>query len=187
MPTFPTSISPCSPGVLSGRLARLPLQAVGGSLLMALSAHIAVPFWPVPLTLQTLAVLGLGAAFGPAGATTAIVAWIAEGLLGLPVFAAGTGPAALLGPTGGYIVGCLPAAVIAGLVIHPRLQGQLLKSVAALAAADVVILAFGVGWLAHLIGWEKAVAGGLLPFTFGELLKIGLTASAAQLLAGRGA
>ena len=149
---------------------------------MAVAAHVAVPFWPVPLTLQTLAMFGLGAAFGPAVAAAAILAWILEGVAGLPVFAGGVGPAVLLGPTGGYIIGFGPAALIAGLAIRRDPRGAFFKTAAAFAAADAIVFLFGVAWLAVLIGWEGAVTGGLLPFILGEAIKIALAAFGTTLL-----
>jgi biotin transport system substrate-specific component len=179
--TSPTSLSlrPSSSGVL-----RALVQVIGGSLVMALAAHVAVPFWPVPLTLQTLAMLGLGAALGPAVGGAAILAWILDGLAGLPVFAAGAGPAVLLGPTGGYVVGFLPAVMLAGLAARRGWLARPITAVLAFVAADAVVFAFGVGWLATLVGFDRAIAGGFTPFLLGEILKIGL-AAAGTVLVGR--
>lgn len=184
MPTSPISLT--AQHVRSSRRPlRLPLQMVGGSLVMALAAHVAVPFWPVPLTLQSLALLGIGAAFGPLAAAGAVLAWIVEGVIGLPVFAGGVGAGVLLGPTGGYIEGCLPAALLAGLAARPAWRGAALKTVAAFFMAEIVLFACGVSWLAHLIGVDRAVAGGLTPFLLGEALKIGLVTAGALALARR--
>jgi len=150
------------------------LAAPAGSVLMALAAHVAVPFWPVPLTLQSLVALGLGAALGPVAAASAICAWIVAGLVGLPVFAAGAGPAVLLGPTGGYILGFLPAVMIAGFAARRGWFAAAWTAALAFAAADVVLFAAGVAWLAVLVGWRKAIADGLTPFLLGEAIKIGL-------------
>jgi biotin transport system substrate-specific component len=168
------------------RAARLAAAAIGGSLLIAVAAHLKVPFWPVPLTLQTLAVLGLGAALGSFAAAAAVLAWIIEGVAGLPVFAAGTGPAMLLGPTAGYILGFLPAALIAGLVARRGRRVAPLKALTAFLAADAIVFAAGVAWLATFVGWDRAIAGGLTPFLLGEALKIGLLTAGTALL-GRSA
>ena len=184
MPTSPLSLT-ARHAPSARRPLHLPLQILGGSLVMALAAHAAVPFWPVPLTLQTLALLGLGAAFGPVAAAGAILAWIVEGVIGLPVFAAGAGAGVLLGPTGGYILGYLPAVLLAGLAARPGWRGAPLKIVAAFLAAEVVLFACGVGWLAHLVGWQRAVAGGLTPFLLGEALKIALATAGALALTRR--
>ena len=160
-------------------------KVIGGSLLLAIAAHVAVPFWPVPLTLQTFAVLGLGAAFGPAVGAAAVLAWICQGLAGLPVFAAGAGPAVLLGPTGGYILGFVPAAMLAGLAARRGWLGTPVKSALSFLAADAVLFAVGVAWLAVLVGPERAVAGGLVPFVLGEVLKVSLLTAGAQVLTRR--
>ena len=164
---------------------QIAAKVIGGSLLVAIAAHVAVPFWPVPLTLQTLAVLGLGAAFGPVVGAAAVLAWITEGLAGLPVFAAGAGPAVLLGPTGGYIVGFLPAAALAGFAARRGWLGTPVRAALSFLAADAVLFAVGVAWLAVLVGWDRAIAGGFTPFLLGEALKVGLLTASAALLHGR--
>lgn len=128
----------------------------------------------MPLTLQSLAVLGLGVVLGPAAAVAAVLAWIVEGAIGLPVFAAGGGPAILAGPTGGYILGFLPAAVIAGVAARRSWLAKPGMAIFAFLAADAALFAAGVAWLAVLFGWRTAIAGGLTPFLLGEALKIGI-------------
>lgn len=157
--------------------------ALGGSALLALSAHVALPFWPVPLTLQTLAVLLIGTVAGPRLGLACVLAYLAEGLAGLPVFAAGAGPAVLLGPTGGYLLGYLPAVALAGLAAG-RGRGSALRTVLIFCAADAVVFAFGLARLAALVGGSKAVEFGLAPFLPGESLKIAL--ATALFAAGRG-
>lgn len=163
-------------------LLRAVALSLAGSVLLAISAHLKVPFWPVPMTLQTLVVLLMGAFAGPMVALGAVLAYLAEGLVGLPVFAQGGGLGALFGPTLGYIAGFLPAVLIAAQAGR-RTPGALgvLRSALILTAADAVIMAFGVAWLTFLIGFEKAVMAGLLPFLIGEALKIALTTAAVQL------
>ena len=168
----------------SSQALRTLACVVGGSAILAVAAHVAVPFWPVPITLQTLAVLGLGALLGPSVAVGTVVAYLLEGLCGLPVFAHGSGFAVLAGPTGGYLLGYVPAAFFAGLAAR---RGWLAKPMSALAAfllADAVIFVVGVAWLAALFGWEKAVAVGLTPFLIGEALKLALLTAATQLRRG---
>ena len=151
---------------------------------MAVAAHVAVPFWPVPLTLQTLALMLLGAFAGPAVAVAALLVYVAEGLAGLPVFAHGSGPAVLVGPTGGYLIGYVLAAAIP--VYAARMKRGITGALAAGAvflAADAVIFFCGVAWLSTLVGVEKAVAGGLVPFLAGEALKIAIATAAVQLRA----
>jgi biotin transport system substrate-specific component len=155
-----------------------------GSLLLAVSAHVAVPFWPVPITLQTLAVLLIGAALGPRLAAATVVAYIGEGLLGLPVFSQGGGVAALVGPTGGYIAGFLPAAVLVGLAARRGWLTVVWRAAAIFVLADAVVFAFGLSWLSLAIGPSKAIAAGLTPFLLGEVIKIGLAMALVQLWQG---
>ena len=96
------------------RLAIQVLAVLAGSMLLALSARVTVPFWPVPMTMQVLAVFVIGAAYGRKLALATLLAYLAEGAIGLPVFAGGAGLAYMAGPTGGYLVGFAVAAVIAG-------------------------------------------------------------------------
>lgn len=155
-------------------LARGVLLAIAGSALLALSAKVQVPFWPVPMTMQTFVVLVLGATYGArlAGATVAL--YLAEGALGLPVFATGSGLAYMAGPTGGYLLGFLAAALIAGFLAERGFDRRWPTALAAFLIADAALLALGVGWLSALIGWEKALTAGLLPFLPAEALKIAL-------------
>lgn len=164
--------------------ATLPLKvaAVGlGTVLLALAAHITVPFWPVPMTLQTLVVLVIGAVAGPWLAVATVVAYIAEGLAGLPVFTRVGGIDVLLGPTGGYIVGFIAAAALAGLAARRGWLRSLSGAAGSFVLADAVLFAFGVAWLAVGIGWDKALAAGLVPFFAGEALKIALAVAITRL------
>lgn len=165
--------------VLSPRLERAPVwqkvvSVLLGTLVLAVAAHVAVPFWPVPMTLQTLAILLIGVVAGPLLAAATVVAYVAEGLTGLPVFSHGTGLAALAGPTGGYIVGFLPAAVLVGFGAQRGWLRGLAGALSVFAAADALVFACGLAWLAPAIGFDKAVTVGLVPFLLGEVLKIAL-------------
>ncbi|WP_131194975.1 biotin transporter BioY [Lichenihabitans psoromatis] len=166
-----------------GALRALASIAIGSALL-ALAAHVAVPFWPVPITLQTLVVLGLGMVLGPSLGVATVLAYLLEGLAGLPVFAHGAGLATLLGPTGGYLIGYVAAAGVAGLAARRGWLTTPVSTLAALAAADAIVFAIGVPWLAALIGWDRAIAVGLVPFLLGEALKLALLTAAAQLWFG---
>ncbi|HLH48198.1 MAG TPA: biotin transporter BioY, partial [Roseiarcus sp.] len=129
-------------------------------------------FYPVPMTLQTLVVLILGAAFGArlAGATVAL--YLAEGLIGLPVFAGAlAGPAYMAGPTGGYLVGFLVAAVAIGFFAERGWDRSGPRLLVAMALGHALIFAFGFVWLAGLIGAEKAWALGVAPFFAATLVK----------------
>ncbi len=146
----------------------LAAQTLLLSAIIAASAHISVPFWPVPMTLQTGAVLAIGACCGWRLGLAAMVAYLVEGLLGLPVFASGAGPAVLIGPTAGYLVGMLVAVGIVGLArtASERAWAMLLGTVA--------IYTLGAGWLGHLIGVDKAITLGVVPFLLGDAVKAAL-------------
>jgi biotin transport system substrate-specific component len=150
------------------------LLVVAGTLLLALSAKVQVPFWPVPMTMQTFVVLLIGASCGArlAGATLAL--YLAEGAVGLPVFAAGSGLAYMAGPTGGYLAGFLVAALVVGWLADRGFGRTISTTLAAFLIGEVIIFALGVGWLATLIGPEKAIAAGLVPFLPAEALKVAL-------------
>lgn len=153
------------------------LLVLAGVALLTLSAKIQVPFWPVPVTLQTLAVPVIAAAFGARLGTATVLAYLATGLV-LPVFAsAGFGPAYFAGPTAGYLVGYPIAAWIVGTVSE-RVGNRVLPLFAAMLAGDVVVFALGFGWLAFFIqSVEKAWLGGVAPFLLADLVKIALAAA----------
>jgi hypothetical protein len=111
----PTLAATLWPQQAASRIARFAALAIGGALALAMSAKAQVPFYPVPMTLQTLVVLAIGAAFGARLAAATVLLYLAEGVLGLQVFAgASAGPAYMAGPTGGYLVGFLVAAALVG-------------------------------------------------------------------------
>ena len=126
--TLPPTMKPAS-ALLSGATL-----AVLGTLVLAVSAKVQVPFYPVPMTLQTLAVLTLGALFGARLAAATLTLYLAEGLVGLPVFAgAVAGPAYMVGPTGGYLLGFLLAAALVGGLAERGWMRNWLLAVAAMA------------------------------------------------------
>jgi biotin transport system substrate-specific component len=185
--TFPTFASLVWPlGDQSGIAAvRAVLLAFIGSALLTVSAKIQVPLPPVPLTMQTLVVLLIGATFGWRLGTATVLLYIAEGMIGLPVFAntppAVASPAYLLGPTGGYLVGYVAAAFIMGVLAERGWDRSLLRVTLMMAVGHLVIFAFGLLWLTHLVGPTKAWAVGAAPFMAGTILK---TALAAALMKG---
>src|SRR5262245_31095778 len=159
------------------RTARLIAQAllvIGGTILLALAAKVTVPFWPVPMTLQTLAVFLIAAFYGRNLAVATLLAYLAEGAIGLPVFATGTGLAYMAGPTGGYLVGFVVAAAIVGHAADRGYDRNALVLFGAIMLGEVVILAFGAAWLAALMGGEKALAYGVGPFIVTDVVKIAL-------------
>jgi len=159
---------------------RLGLLLIAGSAVMALSAKIEMPFWPVPMTLQVLACLTLAGMFGGRLAGAMIGLYLLEGALGLPVFAnapaRGVGLAYLVGPTGGYLAGFLIAAIVAGAWIH-RGRLAVLPTVLKMLAGLAIIYGLGVVWLAQFTGWQSVMAVGVLPFLVGDVIKVLLAAA----------
>ena len=165
---------------------RRVLAVVGGSALIAAAAQVSVPFYPVPMTLQTLAVLVVGLTLGPRLGAAAVVAYLAEGAAGLPVFANFSNGAAFAGPTAGFLVGFVPMAAIAGLAAGRGLPAMVLAGL----AASAVLYAFGLAWpmaVAGMLGlsvWGQGLpfaelAGGFMtPFLLGDAVKIVLAAMA---------
>ena len=155
-------------------------MVIGGSLLIALCAHVKVllPFSPVPVTAQTFAVLMIGTPLGAKRGSLAVLAYLIEGILGLPVFAYGAGPAVLLGPTGGYLIGFIPAAYLTGFLAQRGWDKRIGTTILAMILGNLVIYTFGLLWLCRLMGISKSVlSAGLYPFIFGDLLKIVLAAA----------
>lgn len=148
-----------------------------GVALLTLAAKVQVPFWPVPMTLQTLAVLLIGASYGARLAGITLASYLTIGAVGAPVFASGAGVAYMLGPTGGYLLGFFVAAVLLGYLADRGMGRSLLSALALFAIGEVVIFAIGTAWLASLIGLERALAGGLTPFIPGEILKVALASA----------
>ena len=163
--------------------AALPVKlalAVGGSLLLWLSAKVQVPFWPVPMTLQVMALTLIAASFGLRWGVATVALYLAEGALGLPVFAGtpekGIGLAYMMGPTGGYLAGfLLLAAVVGGLADKGWSRHPVKLGLAGLAGLMVLYLP-GLGWLSQFIGLEKAVQFGFAPFILGDVLKVAVVA-----------
>jgi len=162
---------------------RRGLAVAIGAIVVALSAQVAVPvpFSPVPMTLQPLAVLAVGGVLGARLGAGALVTYLLMGMAGLPVFAGGAaGVAKLLGPTGGYLLAFPVAAWVTGAIVSrwPQGRSRLLAVLAGCVAGMIVIHVGGVGQLA-LLGGDPALAFrlGFVPFFTGDLLKIGLAAA----------
>ncbi len=150
-------------------------SVVAASLLIALGAQVRIPlpFSPVPVTLQTFAVLLVGAQLGSRRGALAVLAYLAQGLVGLPVFAGWSGGVAhLLGPTGGYLLGFVAAAYLTGFLFERGWGARLLTAGAALLAGNVAIYALGLPWLALYVGAGRALALGLAPFIVGDVAKV---------------
>ena len=160
----------------TGRLVRAIVLIAAGSVLMTVSAKLTVPFWPVPLSMQTFAALLIGAAYGWRLGGITVLAYLAQGAMGVPVFAgAGAGLPYLLGPTGGYLLGFAIGAVVVGWLAERGWDRRVLTTLAAMVIGNLVIYALGVGWLTTIVGSvERAFALGLVPFLLGDALKIAL-------------
>jgi len=162
------------------RLLRAAVLALAGSALLTLSAKIQVPFWPVPMTMQTYVVLVLGAMFGARLGAATVLLYLAQGAMGLPVFAGtpekGLGLAYMMGPTGGYLVGFVAAAWVVGLLAERGWDRSIVRLMVAMAAGHAIIFAFGVTWLAQLVGWNKAWMLGVAPFYAATVFKTALGA-----------
>lgn len=154
---------------------------VFGSLLIAAASQIEVPFFPVPMTMQTFAVLLVGLLFGARLGAAAVLAYLAEAAVGLPVLSGGDALMSLLvkPATTGYLVGFVGAAFVAGLIAE-RIAGRIWGLVVAAVAGEAVLMALGVAFLAWLIGFESAVTYGFVPFVLGDVLKIVLAVAVAR-------
>lgn len=165
------------------RLARFYDAAfvIGGSLVIALCAQIAIGY-PVPQTGQTFAVLIVGALLGARRGALCILTYLAEGSLGLPVFAQGkAGWAAFLGPTGGYLIGFVGAAYLVGALAQRGWDRRVASTIPMMVLGEVAIYACGLAWLfclVHLgaqpLSGRSVLAVGLYPFLAGEVVKIAL-------------
>jgi len=161
---------------------RNTLAVIAGSMLLTLSAKAAIPFFPVPMTLQTLVVLALGMALGPRLGAAAVITYLAQGAIGLPVFAGtpekGIGLAYMLGTTGGYLVGFVLAALATGVLAERQWDRSVLTTIAAMVIGNVIIYACGLAWLGTIVGWDKPVlAWGMTPFLLGDLAKVLIAAA----------
>ncbi|KIZ40148.1 MULTISPECIES: biotin transporter BioY [Rhodopseudomonas] len=170
---------PAGVGVLSQALRAVVLVALGTALL-TLSAKVKLPLPLVPMTLQTLVVLIIGAAYGARLGTATLLAYLAEGAIGLPVFAGPVGGLApLLGPTAGYLAGFVVAAFLVGALAELGWDGSVLLLFLAMAVGHLAILGLGFGWLAFglRLGAEKAWLIGVAPFIAAALVKNALGAA----------
>ena len=159
---------------------RAVVLAALGTALLAVSAKINLPLPFVPMTLQTLVVLMIGAAYGWRLGTATVMAYLAEGAMGLPVFAGPVGGLApLLGPTAGYLFGFIVAAFVTGWLSERGWDRSVPRLFVAMAIGHIAILAMGFGWLAFgmKLGVEKAWLVGLLPFVAASLVKNALGAA----------
>ena len=156
------------------KLLKYVFLALIGSIILAISSKIKIPFYPVPMTMQTLIVLIIGIGFGWKLGLATISLYLFEGIIGLPVFSGspekGVGLIYFTGPTMGYLLGFLVAVYVSGKFIY---DNNLVKNFFKLLLATSFIYILGMAWLGSLIGWEKPIFKlGAQPFLLAELLKI---------------
>ena len=156
---------------------------VFGTLLLTISAKIKVPFYPVPMTMQTFVVVLIGVTLGWKLGLVTVFAYLFEGAIGLPVFAGtpekGIGISYMVGPTGGYLIGFLSSVFIAGFV---NLNKNLFIKFYLISLSIFSIYLAGVPWLAYLSGWEVAYVWGIKNFILAEIFKIAILALSAEKL-----
>lgn len=174
-------VSLALPQESAARLAIQFLLAIAGTLLLALSAKTKVVLGPVDISMQTLAVLLIAAAFGMRLGVATLLLYMAEGAMGFPVFQGtpekGVGIAYMLGSTGGYLAGFVVIAAIVGWAADRGWDRHPIKLFNAMLVAEVVMMSMGFAWLALLIGPEKSWQFGVVPFIVGDLIKVALAAS----------
>ena len=156
------------------RLLRYVFLALIGSIILAVSSKIKIPFYPVPMTMQTLVVLMIGIVFGWKLGLATVSLYLFEGIIGLPVFSGtpekGLGLVYFTGPTMGYLLGFLVAVYISGKFNY---DSNIIKNFLKLLLATSFIYILGMTWLGNLIGWDKPIFQlGAQPFLLAELFKI---------------
>ncbi len=168
----------------TARQLKLMIYSALMATLTAVGAYIAIPIGPVPIVLQNLFIMLAGLLLGGRWALISIGVYLLAGLVGLPVFAGGTGGIGkLLGPTGGYLVGFAAAAYWIG-TISEKGKRSVLVDIFAMVSGTFIIYIFGVSWLKFVTGmsFSKAIAVGMLPFLIGDVLKIAVAIPVAKAL-----
>ncbi len=156
------------------KLVKIISITILGTLLLTISAKVKIPFYPVPMTMQTFVVLFLGIAFGYKIGLLIVSLYLVEGIVGLPVFASspekGIGLIYFTGPTMGYLIGFLIAVFLAG---YFKYEKNFIYTFIKLSFAVSFIYTFGLLWLGYLIGWDKPIFKlGAQPFLLAELFKL---------------
>ena len=156
-----------------GNILKKITLVIFGTLLLTVSAKIKVPFYPVPMTMQTFVVVMIGITLGWKLGIATVFAYLLEGLIGLPVFAGtpekGIGLTYMMGPTGGYLIGFITSVFIAGFV---NLNKNFFIKLMLITLSIIAIYLTGVPWLAYLAGWEVAYIWGIKNFVLAEIFKI---------------
>ena len=162
-------------------LARQVAMVLAGSLLVAASAQVSVPMYPVPMTLQTLAISLIGLTYGARLAAITLAVYLVQGALGLPVFAGGAATLPyMMGPTGGFLFGFVAMAFVAGLLAERGLARGLVGTAFTGLLASIVLYIPGVVWLDAATGLDftGAIGAGMTPFLLGDAVKIAIAALA---------
>ena len=162
--------------ISNNKVVKIFLISLLGSILLTISAKIKIPFYPVPMTMQTFIVLLLGILLGYKVGVSAIFLYLLEGIVGLPVFSnspeKGIGFAYFVGPTMGYLIGFIFACFLAG---YFKYTSNYLMNFLKLLLSTSIIYIFGILWLGTLIGWDKPILElGVFPFLLAEFFKISL-------------
>jgi len=155
------------------------ILVIGASIFIALSAQIAfnIPFSPVPITGQTFAVILTGTLLGSRRGGLAVIAYLLEGISGLPVFAqAQFGLMHLFGTTGGYLLGFVPGAFICGLLIENGFGKTILSAIMIMTIGTIIIFIFGLSWLKIIFGNNNVLEIGFYPYLPGAIIKIAIAA-----------
>jgi biotin transport system substrate-specific component len=178
----PTLASAIWPTTAARNILRNIILAVGGTGILWIAAKIQIPFYPVPMTMQTFVVLALGMAYGWRLGAATLLLYMAEGAVGLPVFAGtpekGIGIAYMLGGTGGYLIGFVLAAGACGWLAERGWDRNVVMTALAMLAGNVLVYVPGLLWLGTLFGWDKPILEwGLTPFILGDLTKLALAAA----------
>jgi biotin transport system substrate-specific component len=179
-PAFARPAQGAAVPVRSRAIAYDLILILAGSAVMAASAQvwITLPFSPVPITGQTFGVLLVASLLGRVRGAAAVMAYLAEGAAGLPVFAEmKAGAPVLLGPTGGYLAGFVPGAWICGALAERGLDRRVGGTILSMLLGNIAIFALGLPWLSRYVGSENALALGFWPFIPGDVVKIGLAAA----------
>ncbi len=160
--------------ISNNKITKSLLLIIAGSILLTISAKIKIPFYPVPMTMQTFVVLFLGISFGYKIGVASVTLYLLEGIIGLPVFSnspeKGVGIAYFVGPTMGYLIGFVFASFLAGYI---KYSSNFIFTFIKLTLITSIIYIFGVLWLGNLIGWDKPILQlGVFPFLLAELFKI---------------
>jgi len=184
-----TALAPSLFPVIGNRAIQSVILVLAGTALIAIAAKINVPFYPVPMTLQTLAIIVIAASYGFRLGTLTVLVYLAEGFFGLPVFAntppAIAGPLYFLGTTGGFLAGFVLLAMIVGFAADRGSDRSIPRLFGAIVVGEVVLFALGFAWLAWFatlssggvgLGTAKAMEFGVVPFIWGDLLKAALGA-----------